>query len=111
MNQKTQIKLIIAIVGIITVFFPWYSVRIILSISRMGIQTVWGILAFLGFGGTIASLFVQEIKKYTHFIAIAPAAASLIGLIAGARIMGFGLILSLLVSGGLVAYCWMNKEE
>ena len=84
--------------------------KVFVSVSRMGIQTPWGIIAFLGLGGTIASLFVAEIKKYSNYIAIVPAAATLIGLLAYLSFAGFGVFLSLIATGGLVAYSWMNKE-
>ena len=110
MNQKTQIKLIIAIVGIITVFLPWYRVDFFVAINASGIQSISGVLSLLGFGAVIASLFVEQMKKYTHYIAIAPAVTVLIGLLNGISYIGFGLILALLAAGALLAYCMMNKE-
>lgn len=110
MDKKTQIKLVIAIVGIITVFLPWYSISIIISISRMGIQTTWGIITFLGLGGVIASLFVAEMKKFTNLIAIAPVVTTVIGLLSGIKFVGFGIFLSLVATIALLAFCWMNKE-
>lgn len=126
MNKQRKLILIAAVVGIISIFLPWFSAGAFgFSVSTNGFHG-WGVLAFFAFViGGIVSLIgeqTQSLEKNLWFVAMICGALALLSVIISiissrtgdyafvSADLGVGIWLALIAAAAVVAFAWLFKN-
>ncbi|HEY8387036.1 MAG TPA: SHOCT domain-containing protein [Parasegetibacter sp.] len=130
MNRQRKFMLIAGLLGVISIFLPWFSIPVLSnffgggSSSSMNGFRGWGIVIFLCYAGTVVMALIgdqiKSLDKTTWLIAIAAGAiALLLNIITISRMggdsfgfmkPGFGLWISLVAAIGIAVSVWLFRS-